>query len=241
MFSSRQTSVSSDSGRSRQIEAGAAWARASGGRGHRRCRRPDVGPRQLGPMVSPSALQCQPPRASSPGGRPPWLGMQLALPVAGHSTGRPGDRLVDWVMAWPRQGRTVQDLFPRVVPEPVLARLVTLDDGVPHRGRMVARVLGRRGVAAADVTAMRATAEVEPPTTCCEALDAPRAAGSPRGIDRNLVGHRSRPFLIALSPAADAPCFPVSRSVTRRLRRGLHGRQPRSGPDRDRREPDLRR
>jgi hypothetical protein len=85
--------------------------------------------------------------------------------------------LIERVVPWRDQLRAVQELFGRVVPEPVFVRLVTLDDRVPCVGRMVTCVLGWGRVTAADVSTLRATTQVEPPTTGGEALDASRTAG----------------------------------------------------------------
>ena len=52
------------------------------------------------------------------------------------------------------------------------------------------RMLVGRVVAAADVSALRATAQVQPPTVGCEALDATGAAGFDGWVDAALfVGH----------------------------------------------------
>src|SRR5690348_15408547 len=79
--------------------------------------------------------------------------------------------------------RTVKKLLARVIPEPVLTGLEALDDGMTAVGRMPAGVLGRRRVAAADVTAGRTTPKVEPPASRCEALEAACAARQRTGVD----------------------------------------------------------
>ena len=107
----------------------------------------------------------------------------MSLPVSRHATPRSRDRLVDRMVMWRRQLWTVDVLLRRVVEEPVLAGLIALDDGVSAFLRMVARVLGWGGVAATDVTAVRASTKVEPPTPTREALDAARAAGRHRRIN----------------------------------------------------------
>src|ERR671928_157890 len=63
-----------------------------------------------------------------------------------------------------------------VVPVPVLARLVGLDVRVPGRAEMPGGVLGGGGVAAADVPALGAPAQVHPPAAHRVAVDATRAA-----------------------------------------------------------------
>lgn len=57
------------------------------------------------------------------------------------------------------------------------------------RSRMLAGVSRGRRVAAADLAASRATAEVEPPTTGREAFGASRTRRRPRGVDRRVRAH----------------------------------------------------
>src|SRR5215470_15455180 len=66
---------------------------------------------------------------------------------------------------------------------------------------MGARVLGRRGVAAADVPALGAPAQVEPPAAVLLALGTARPAGRDRGVDR-FRGHRHTPFPVLPLPDA---------------------------------------
>jgi hypothetical protein len=84
-----------------------------------------------------------------------------------------------------RQLWTFQVLLGLEVPEPILARLVALDDPVPGVGSVVAGVLLWRVVAAADVAAKGAPAQVKPPSTRLEALDTTVAAG--RHLRMNLA------------------------------------------------------
>jgi hypothetical protein len=120
--------------------------------------------------------------------------MQLVFPVSGHATGWSGHGLVDRVMVRRSQDGTLEVLLRRVVPEPVLARLVALDDRVLLGSGMVARMLGWRRVATADVAALRAAAQVEPPTAGGQALDAPRAAWRYLRIDPVLSRQSIFPF-----------------------------------------------
>ena len=89
--------------------------------------------------------------------------IQMPLPVRWHATGRSGDGLVERVMARRSQGGTLEVFLGRVVPEPILAWLEALDDWMPRIDGVVTRVLGWRRVATADVAAVRAAAQVEPP------------------------------------------------------------------------------
>src|SRR5581483_6204342 len=99
----------------------------------------------------------------------------------------------------------------RVVPEPGLARLEALHDRVPGLGRVPARVLLRRRVAAADMPALRAPAQVHPPAAGGLALDAAGSARRDRLVDR-LTAHLSSLFAQALI-AAFAPLLARWRSL----------------------------
>lgn len=85
--------------------------------------------------------------------------MQLSRPVSGHATARSRHRLVEWVMVRRSQGRTLAELLNRVVPKPVLAGFVTLDDRVPRIGRMVEATLL---ALTATVTALLVNISAEP-------------------------------------------------------------------------------
>src|SRR5262249_27358356 len=74
---------------------------------------------------------------------------------------------------------------------------------VPGGGCMGARVLGRRGVAAAGGRALGTAAQVEPPATVLLALGAARPAGRDRGVDW-FRGHLYTPFPVP--PLPDAGC-----------------------------------
>src|SRR5579862_4468160 len=104
--------------------------------------------------------------------------MQVHLPVPRYPAGRPGYRLVGWMMLGRGQCRAAgEHPVLRVTPEPVFARLEAPDERVPGRGRVLGGVLGRRGVAAADVPALRAAAQMQPPPAAGVALDASGPAG----------------------------------------------------------------
>jgi hypothetical protein len=102
--------------------------------------------------------------------------MQEILPIPGHQASRSRHGLIEGVMPRRGQNRTIEVLALRVVPEPVFVGLVALDDGMTRRGGVAAGVLTRRGVAAADMTAVRTSTEVEPPATGGKAFEAAGAA-----------------------------------------------------------------
>ena len=114
----------------------------------------------------------------------------MILPVARYPTPRSRHRLVERMLARRSQLRPVDVLPARVVKEPVLAGLEALDDGVSFVLGMAACVLRWRRIAATDMAAARAAAEVQPPTARGKTLDATRAAGRHRRIDIHLVSLR---------------------------------------------------
>ncbi len=121
--------------------------------------------------------------------------MQVSLPVRWDAAGRSRHRLVERVVAWRREDGTLQELFGRVIPEPVLAGLKALGDRVSFSGGMATRVLRRRRVAAADMTASCAAPEMEPPAILGgEALDAPGATRRCLEID---VFHGCHPPMLS--------------------------------------------
>src|SRR5689334_4084834 len=81
------------------------------------------------------------------------------------------------------------ELVGRIAPEPVLPRLEAADDWVPGGGRVRARVLRRRGVAAADVPALGAPAQVQPPAAGRLALGAAGPGRLDDGVDPCHGGH----------------------------------------------------
>jgi hypothetical protein len=82
--------------------------------------------------------------------------MEVALPVRRHSPGGSRRRLVERMMLWRGERRTVVELFCAVVPEPVLARLEAADKRVTGVGCVVACVLRGGRVATTDVPALGA-------------------------------------------------------------------------------------
>src|SRR5579863_7362388 len=74
------------------------------------------------------------------------------------------------------QLRTLKSFARSVIVEPVLAGLEAIDDRVARGRVMLRRMLVWRTIAAADVTAFGASAEMQPPSVRCEAFDATCAA-----------------------------------------------------------------
>ena len=93
------------------------------------------------------------------------------------------------------------------VPEPGLAGLEAPDDRVPGRGRVRAGVLRRRAVAAADVPALRAAPQVNPPAPAASHSAHPVPLGGTDGSTPGSVV--TRPPLPVL-PARSAGAAPGS-------------------------------
>jgi PPOX class probable F420-dependent enzyme len=116
--------------------------------------------------------------------------VQVGLPVGGDAVLGAGGGLVQRVVV--RRGQFRAPLVQPVVgvaPEPGFLGLEALDDRVPGLLGVGAGVLGRRGVAAADVAALGAAAQVEPPAAGRVALGAAGPAGGHRRVDAGDVTH----------------------------------------------------
>src|SRR5260370_16694642 len=85
--------------------------------------------------------------------------------------------------------RAREGILGLVIPEPVFAGLEAADDRVPRDLRVRGRVLRRRAVAAPDVAALRAPAQVDPPAAARVALDAARPARWHRRVDAGNLAH----------------------------------------------------
>ena len=67
--------------------------------------------------------------------------MELPLPTRRHAAGRSWHWLVERVVMRRSEDGALQELFGRVIPEPVLAGLEALDDRMAFGGGMPARML----------------------------------------------------------------------------------------------------
>jgi hypothetical protein len=120
----------------------------------------------------------------------PAVSVQVQLPVAGHATCRTRRRLLQRVMLRRCKIGPLGELVLGVVVEPVLAGLVGTDPGVVLLASVRARMLGGGGVAAADVTTLRAPAQVEPPPGAGLTFCATRATGQHARVDSRHNAHR---------------------------------------------------
>ena len=105
------------------------------------------------------------------------------------AVGRAGHRLVLGTCGGSRELGTIERLVGAVVPEPVLTGLEALDHRVPGGLEVRAGVLCRGGVAAADVAALGAAAQVHPPAAGGVAVGAAGAARRDGGVDALVDGH----------------------------------------------------
>src|SRR5437660_7420395 len=92
----------------------------------------------------------------------------------------------------------------RIAPEPLLARLIRADDRVLGGAEMFGCVLSRRVVAAADVPAAGAHAQMDPPAARLEALHAAIAAG--RHVTNLVEVHALSHGVYPLSDCAPPTC-----------------------------------
>src|SRR4051794_7801999 len=143
--------------------------------------------------------------------------VQQVLPVRRHLAGRAGHRLVDRVTGRRRELGSGDVLLGLVVPEPGLAGLEAAGDRMAGRAGMGCRVRGQRGIAAADVAALRAPWEVDPPPLAFtgQALRAPGAARRHRRVDpRDFLTHVARLPHRAMPMWPAAPAVPTWRSCS---------------------------
>src|SRR6266567_8109582 len=109
--------------------------------------------------------------------------MHVLLPVPRYPSLGPGHPLVNRMVLRRRELRPLVGFLGVVAVEPVLIRLEAADERMPGGRGVRGRVLHRRGVAAADVPALRAPAQVHPPAASGIALDAPGTARRHRSDD----------------------------------------------------------
>src|SRR5271165_7046431 len=83
-----------------------------------------------------------------------------------------------------------------IVVEPLLTRLEAHDNGVTRSGIVFRRMLSRRTITAADVTAFGASAKMQPPSAPRQAFDASCPARLGRRIDTIPFGPHG--FLLAV-------------------------------------------
>jgi|GEM_PF-1855082 len=90
--------------------------------------------------------------------------MQQALPVFRHAPLRTWRRLSDWMMMGRSKRGAISHAAAFKIPEPAFSRLEALDHRVPCAAVVLVGMTRRRRVAAADMTALRAAAQMKPPS-----------------------------------------------------------------------------
>src|SRR5712691_6174617 len=115
--------------------------------------------------------------------------MHVLLPVPRHSVFGPGHPLVNRMVLRRRELWPLVGFLGVVAVEPVLTWLEAADERMPGGRGVRGRVLHGRGVAAADVPALRAPAQVHPPAASGIALDAPGTARRHRRVNARYLAH----------------------------------------------------
>jgi hypothetical protein len=96
----------------------------------------------------------------------------------------------------PRKLGAIAKLLRPVVVEPVLTGFVALNDGMRRRVIMRGRMLAGRHVAATDVTALRTSPKMQPPTAVLKTFDATIAARYNGRVNAGIavsIGHAISP------------------------------------------------
>jgi len=134
------------------------------------------------------------------------LFMQQRSPIARHTTLGAWDRLIERMSAgWYQFCARNHGVF-FVVVEPLLTRFEAGNDRMAAHFGMPRGVLPRRAIATADVTALRAAPQVQPPPGCCQAFHAAVSARLRRRVDaasvRGLLLHGVAPLGLAATSAS---------------------------------------
>ncbi len=140
-------------------------------------------------------------------GQPCHGSMEVFLPVGRHPSRRTGNWLVQGMVLWWEEVRALIHLLVAVVEEPVLTRLEALDERVPAGPCVGRRMLLGRVIAAANMSALGASAKVKPPRAALLALQAAGSAGWHCDLDTRRLGHGGPPvwreWATSLSAVAD--------------------------------------
>jgi hypothetical protein len=131
--------------------------------------------------------------------------MKVPAPVSRHTPFGTRYGLGGRVMCRRSQRGAVGVLVGRVVPEPLLARLEALHQGMVTGLRVLARVLRRGRIAAPDMPTLCAATEMQPPSIRGQALDAPSAARRNTRVDGSGIGHLPATFPIRVARSLRLP------------------------------------
>ncbi len=121
------------------------------------------------------------------------------LPVWRHRSGRPRHRLIQRMRVGRMKLWAGEDFVRPIVVKPMLPGLEACDDRVIRSGVMFRCMLIWRTVTAADVTALGASAKMQPPAALSHALDAACSARPGHRVDTIRLGCHTL-LLGALSP-----------------------------------------
>ncbi len=120
--------------------------------------------------------------------------VKLLFPIHRNPASGSWNGLVQGVGSWWRERLAFHLALGLEIPKPPFPRFEALHDGMPGGVEMLARVLARGAVAAADVTAFRTAAKMKPPTARGQTLHASSTAWRNRRINaRNVFLHVSLP------------------------------------------------
>jgi hypothetical protein len=114
--------------------------------------------------------------------------MQTGLPVFRDPSFRSGHRLVLWMPARRNKLRPTDHLLSLIAPEPAFARLKAGRDRMSCRVKMLRGMLTGRAVTTADVSALRAAAQVQPPSTGSQTFGATWPVGLSARINAWMIG-----------------------------------------------------
>jgi hypothetical protein len=109
--------------------------------------------------------------------------------------------------------RAAHEAFGDVAVKPILARLEASDNRMARRAVVRGRMFSQRLIAAADVSALGASAQVKPPAVFGETLDTAGARRRDVGLDA-LFGHDMYAFLFPYTGNyGDGSCVNEARNV----------------------------
>ena len=124
--------------------------------------------------------------------------VQLPNPITWHASDRSGNTLISRVRRGFDHRRAVEHLTGSEAVEPVLPGFEALHDRVSGLDGVLTGVAAERVVAAADVAALGASPQVEPPGPGGFAFDATRSARRNAGVDRCVVHGESPSRAVSL-------------------------------------------
>jgi hypothetical protein len=116
--------------------------------------------------------------------------VKLLFPIHWDSTPRSWSGLAQGVGMWRREPLAFDLAVALEVPKPRFTGFKALHDGMAGGVEMLARMLGRRAIAAADVPAFRTTAKMKPPAASGQTIYASSSTGRHRRINtRDMFAH----------------------------------------------------